>query len=98
MGTVECSESHEMLHSPSVMVQLPTLYSRNSIPMDADDIPSKKYLGKWDYLDRVSRTFPETTNIPVGLLIGRNCPKAMKPVEVIPSEGEGPYAYRTRFL
>ena len=94
--TVECSESHEMLHSPSVMVQLPTVYSRNSIPMDADDIPSKKYLGKWDYLDRVSRTFPETTNIPVGLLIGRNCPKAMEPVEVIPSEGEGPYAYRTR--
>ncbi len=95
---VECSASHELEHNPSEMVLLPTVYSRTDLPMEVDDIPSKEFVSRWDYLERVSRTFSEATNIniPVGLLIGRNCPKAMEPVEVIASKGEGPYAYRTR--
>ena len=33
--------------------------------------------------------------IPVGLLIGANCPKALQPLEVIPAVNDGPYAVRT---
>ena len=35
-------------------------------------------------------------DIQVGFLIGRNCPRAMESIDVIPSEGEGPYAYGTQ--
>ena len=30
----------------------------------------------------------------IGLLIGSNCPRALEPLEVIPADGEGPFAVR----
>ena len=33
---------------------------------------------------------------PFAMLIGSNCPKALEPMQVINSQGEGPYAKRTR--
>ena len=39
---------------------------------------------------------PEVRNLPLALLIGNNCPKALEPMQVIQSQGEGPYAKRTR--
>ena len=35
-------------------------------------------------------------NMTQGLLIGTNCKKALKPKQVISSQGKGPYAKRTR--
>ena len=38
----------------------------------------------------------EDSSIPIGLLIGGDCPRAQEPYEVIPSDCGGPYAYRAR--
>ena len=34
--------------------------------------------------------------IPLGIMIGGSCLKALEPLEVIPCKDDGPYAYRTR--
>ena len=34
-------------------------------------------------------------NIKVDLLIGANCLEALEPLEVLPSQDKGPYAFRT---
>ena len=76
---------------------LPTVYGQTELPIDKNDIPSKDYIKNWSYLDRVAESLlEEDKDIQIGLLIGRNCPKALEPVEVIPSSNDGPYAYRTR--
>ena len=64
--------------------------------MDKEDVPSAETLSKWKYLEDVVRTLPGVKDIPMGLLIGSNCPKALEPMEVISSRGGGPYAKRTR--
>ena len=35
-------------------------------------------------------------NLPVGLLIGGNCVKALEPLEILQSRNEGPYGFKTR--
>ena len=34
-------------------------------------------------------------DIPLGLLIGGDCPKALEPQQVLPSHDGGPYAFRS---
>ena len=51
---------------------------------------------KWPHLRKIKNKIPEVDkNLDVGLLIGCNCPKAMKPREVITGKSEDPYAVRT---
>jgi hypothetical protein len=39
---------------------------------------------------------PYLPDVPVGLLIGSNCVKALQPIKVIPSSGDGPFAVKYR--
>ena len=52
-------------------------------------------LKQWQYLEKISSFFGENDNINVDLLIGANCVEALQPLEVIPSQKDRPYAYRT---
>ena len=45
--------------------------------------------------EKISSFLGENDNISVDLLIGANCVEALQPLEVIPSQQDGPYAYRT---
>ena len=64
--------------------------------MDKKDVMNGEELRDWPYLEKVAKTLPGVKDIPLGLLIGNNCPKAQEPVEVVSSQGNGPYATRTR--
>jgi len=78
-------------------VDLPKCYTRLTLPADGSEIATPENIEQWSYLSRIKRHLPEVSNQSViGLLIGTNCPKALEPVEVIQSEGTGPYAYKTR--
>ena len=51
---------------------------------------------QWDHLNRIaSELMPYRDDIEVGLLIGTNCPKAIKPREVIPGADHDPYGIKT---
>ena len=50
---------------------------------------------KCDYLKPISREITQQDDIEIGMLIGANCIKTLKPLEIIFSRNDGPYAYRT---
>ena len=52
-------------------------------------------LKQWQYLEKISNFLGVNDNVSVDLLIGANCVEALQPLEVIPSQQEGPYAYKT---
>ena len=77
-------------------VELPKTYTKESIPSRRDQIPTPAMTDKWPHLTKIKNKIPEVDkNLDVGLLIGCNCPKAMKPREVITGKSEDPYAVRT---
>ena len=63
--------------------------------MDRSEIATPAKLKQWQYWERISGFLGENDNISVDLLIGANCVEALQQVEVIPSQQDGPYAYRT---
>ena len=70
-----------------VSISLPKVYTRNSIPYKPSQIPKPEVAMQWDHLNRIaSELMPYRDDIEVGLLIGTNCPKAIKPREVIPEQ------------
>ena len=50
----------------------------------------------WSHLQRIANNLiPYQHDVDVGLLIGANCTKAIKPREVIPGADDDPYTVRT---
>ena len=77
-------------------VELPKAYMREHIPSRNDQIPTPEIAEKWPHLKRIKDKIPKLDKkVQISLLIGCNCPKAIKPKEVITGKGEDPYAVRT---
>ncbi|XP_071951906.1 uncharacterized protein [Antedon mediterranea] len=74
-------------------IKLPRLYTVKEIPVTKEEIPLQKDIRTWPYLQDLK--IPEL-DAEIGLLIGNDVPKAMEPWEVINSQGDGPYATKTR--
>ena len=78
-------------------VHLPKVYSRTNLPVNSNDVARPSAVRLWSHLKRVADEMPEfDSSIPVGLLIGANCPRALEPCEVQQGFNGGPYAYRSR--
>ena len=72
-------------------VELPKAYARDIIPSRKDQIPTLAVADKWQHLKKIRDKIPPLDeNINVGMLIGSNCPKAIKPKEVIAGKSEDP--------
>ena len=79
-----------------VTIPLPKVFSRQGIPCKASQIPKPEVALQWEHLKCIAEELmPYREDVEVGLLIGANCPKALKPREVIPGEDNDPYAIRT---
>ena len=79
-----------------VQVELPKAYARESIPSRRDQIPTPEVADQWPHLQKIRDKIPPyERDAEIGLLIGCNCPKAIKPKEVIHGTSEDPYAVRT---
>ncbi len=74
------------------MVELPTVFSTERLPISESSIPSKEDIKKWSHLEDVKL---QSINAPVGLLIGNDVPRALEPTEVRRCDGKGPYAVKT---
>ena len=59
-------------------VKLPETFSQEKIPMDKEDVPTAERVKKWKYLEKALRTLPGVKDIPLGLLIGNNCPETKR--------------------
>ena len=77
-------------------VMLPKTYSRKEIPAKRGQIPRPETVKEWLHLKRIEEhLLPYQHDAYVGLLIGANCTKAIKPREVIPGANDDPYAVQT---
>ena len=77
-------------------ISLPKSYSKFSIPVDPSEIPTVDSIKGWPYLKSIESELPIDTSLKVGLLIGANCPKALEPLKTISSQGDGPFAFKTK--
>ncbi len=74
-------------------LELPVVYTRDDIPVDHRQIPRPEVIEHWPGLQNVAREMhPYMPQIEIGLLIGSNCPAAMEPLRVVPTNGSGPFA------
>ena len=79
------------------IVRLPTAYSQDGLPFGAEEIPCPDQIAGWNHLKELKSELPEfDPDIPMGLLIGANCPRALEPLQAINSVDGGPYAYLSR--
>ena len=79
-----------------VEIELPKLYSRESIPFRRNQIPTPEVAEKWPHLMNVAKKLhPCQSGTDVGILIGCNCPRAIKPREVVLRKGDDPHAVKT---
>ena len=96
--TVECQKASSLrvrgYTSTHVIDLLPT-YTRDSIPLDREHIPTCETAKKWDHFESIAAEIPPLLNIEIGLLIGYNCSNALVPREVIAGESNEPYAVKT---
>lgn len=76
----------------SKYIELPKVFTHNSIPVQSENVPISEDISKWPYLNEVSLPRIKAN---VGLLIGANNPKAMEPWHIINSQQGGPYAIKT---
>ena len=77
-------------------INLPDTYIQDTIPVTAADIiVGKEALKPWPYLQEVIIPEMEPED-KVELLIGNNVPKALEPLRVIQSQGDGPFACKTQ--
>ncbi len=74
-------------------IELPNVLTQETMPVSRLNIPQQEDIAKWPYLRNIKL---HNLDAEVDLLIGTDAPKVMEPWELINSQGEGPYAVRTR--
>ena len=71
----------------NVFIELPTLYTRPSIPVSREDIPTQDDVDKWPHLSGVH--LPKV-DVETGLLIASDVPEVLDPLEAKHSQDGGP--------
>ena len=78
-------------------ILLPKAFTRDVIPVSHQQIPKRETMKHFPYLEKIANEMPDyLPNIEIGLLIGSNCPLALEPLEVLPSDDGGPFAVKLR--
>lgn len=76
-------------------IPLPTSYSRDVIPVSRSHIPTPASIEYLPHLRSIQSHLVPELPIPVGLLIGYNCPAALAPVSSIVGPSDQPFAVET---
>ncbi|XP_043247468.1 uncharacterized protein LOC122394566 [Amphibalanus amphitrite] len=83
-------------HKGETEFELPPTYSKADIPAERQLIPRRDTTAEWPHLQEVAGQLPEyVPDAEVGILIGINCPRALKPLEVVTGGDNDPWAIRT---
>ncbi|XP_031549017.1 uncharacterized protein LOC116286605 [Actinia tenebrosa] len=84
------------LMNEDVSLELPRTFTMQVIPADRSEIPIPDIVGQIDHLREVSKEIPPyMEEVEVGLLIGLNCPSALRPRDVVYGKETEPYAVRS---
>jgi len=92
---IRCTEQHRKLYPDSPEIKLPQTFARSTLPADVQDIASKEKASRWAHLKEVAMNIAKhEEDLPIGLLVGLNCPRAQEPHEVVRGDENAPYAIR----
>ena len=80
---------------PGAAIELPTCYTRESIPINIDHIPTANKARKFTHLQQIADKIRPLITFHVGTLIGYDCVNAMRPLESVTGTKDQPYAIRT---
>ena len=72
-------------------------YGQETIKCDTQQIPTESSCTKLSHLKDISKELSPLLDIPVGLLIGIDCPEALTPLNSIPGNPGEPFAVQTMF-
>ena len=77
------------------LIDLPTTYTRETIPLDRESIPTFETANRWPHLKTISQEIPPLLDADVGLLVGYNCLIAFTPRDTITGKDGEPYGVKT---
>jgi len=76
-------------------VQLPKIFTKKDLST-CENVPMPELAHRWKHLKGIEADLPpQLPNVKIGLLIGSNCPKALKPIDVLAGKDGGPFAIKT---
>ena len=79
-----------------LVVKLPVLFMRNGIPSNRSQIPRPEVAAQWEHLRVIAdKMMPYDPNVEISMLIGNNCPRIVRPREVIVGRDDDPYGQRS---
>ena len=83
-------------YDSKVDIPLPKTYTRTHIPGQRGQIPRPETARKYEHLEKIADEIPPyEEHLSIGLLIGNNCVRALKPRSIVPGRSNDPYAIRT---
>lgn len=81
--------------SSSKRIKIPTSYTRDFIPYEQSQVPTRETTNAWPHLKGITDEMAALQGCGVGILIGYNCPQALIPRETITGRDDEPYAIKT---
>ena len=78
------------------VVKLPMAFSREEIPANRSQILKPEAVRQWHHLTPVAdELMPYNPDTEISLLIGNNCPRVVRPREIMAGEEHDPYGQRS---
>ena len=81
-------------YSSDITIEVPAAYTKQVIPLDYSQVPTKETARKWKHLKVIAEEIPPLLDIDAGLLIGYNVSQALAPREVITGNDDEPFAVK----
>ena len=75
---------------------MPAAFTRELVSANRSQIPKPEVAREWQHLKPIAdKLTPYHPDAEIFILIGNNCPKAIRPREIVASEDDEQYAQRT---
>ena len=83
-------------HQRECVAKMPAAFTRELVSANRLQIPKREVAREWQHLKPVAdKLTPYHPDAEISILIGKNCPNAIRPREIVAGEDGEPYAQRT---
>ena len=94
LTTMQQQNAH--VETRKCVVKMPVAFTRELVSANRSQIPKPEVAREWQHLKPIAdKLTPYHPNVEISILIGNNCPNAIRPREIVAGENDEPYAQRT---
>jgi len=69
---------------------------QQKLKVSKEEIATSEKIKRWEYLHKIEKQVCQKDDVTIGILISANLAACLEPIEVIPSENDGPYALKSK--